>query len=105
LPVITFDDSLSIHFNGEEIKVNPRAARTHRQRQRCLFHPRECDPFWRYILLRPFPNIDLRSGGSVRGYIANVENAIKKVPADAKLIPGHGPLSYYEGVEGFSREC
>jgi len=22
LPLITFDDSLSVHFNGEEIKVN-----------------------------------------------------------------------------------
>src|SRR5262249_41043994 len=40
-----------------------------------------------------FPNIDLGGGGDVRGYIRNVENALKKVPSDAKLIPGHGPLS------------
>lgn len=48
-----------------------------------------------------FPNIDLGGGGDVRGYIRNVEDAIKKVPADAKLIPGHGPLSTVKELKEF----
>src|ERR1051325_10265810 len=93
LPVITFDDSLSVHFNGEEIKlVHVPPAHT------------DCDSvvyftganvihFGDTFFSGRFPNIDLNGGGSVRGYIQGVENAIAKTPADAKLIPGHGPLS------------
>jgi glyoxylase-like metal-dependent hydrolase (beta-lactamase superfamily II) len=40
-----------------------------------------------------FPFIDLASGGSVRGMIAACEKVIESVPADAKIIPGHGALS------------
>ena len=29
----------------------------------------------------------------MRGYVRNVEQSIRKVPAGAHLIPGHGPLS------------
>jgi glyoxylase-like metal-dependent hydrolase (beta-lactamase superfamily II) len=40
-----------------------------------------------------FPFIDLESGGSVRGMVAACEKVIERVPADAKIIPGHGRLS------------
>ena len=40
-------------------------------------------------------------GGDVRGYIRNVEDALKKTPADAKLIPGHGPLSTVKELKEF----
>src|SRR5215212_5741957 len=48
-----------------------------------------------------FPNIDLVGGGDVRGYIRNVADALRKVPADAKLIPGHGPLSTVKELKEF----
>ena len=48
-----------------------------------------------------FPNIDLSGGGDVRGYIRNVVDALKKTPADAKLIPGHGPLSTVKELKEF----
>jgi len=40
-----------------------------------------------------FPFIDTKSGGSVSGLIAGVEKVLGMIPADAKIIPGHGPLS------------
>ena len=101
LPVITFDDSLSVWFNGEEIKlVHVPPAHT------------DCDSiiyftganvihFGDTFFSGRFPNIDLGGGGDVRGYIRNVEDAIKKVPADAKLIPGHGPLSTVKELKEF----
>jgi len=101
LPVITFDDSLSVWFNGEEIKlVHVPPAHT------------DCDSiiyftganvihFGDTFFSGRFPNIDLGGGGDVRGYIRNVEDALKKVPADAKLIPGHGPLSTLKELKEF----
>jgi glyoxylase-like metal-dependent hydrolase (beta-lactamase superfamily II) len=101
LPVITFDDSLSIHFNGEEIKVI-HVPPAHTDNDSVIyFTGANVIHFGDTFFSGRFPNIDLRSGGSVRGYIANVENAIKKVPVDAKLIPGHGPLSTVKELKEF----
>jgi len=38
------------------------------------------------------PVIDLESGGSIEGMIANVERVLQVAPDDARLIPGHGPV-------------
>ena len=101
LPIVTFDESLSIHFNGEEIKVaHVPSGHT------------DCDSFVHFtgsnvvhmgdqFFSGRFPNIDLSSGGDVRGYIRNVEEAIKVLPPDVKLIPGHGPLSTIKELKAF----
>lgn len=101
LPIITFDESLSVHFNGEEIKaIHVPPAHT------------DCDSiiyftganvihFGDTFFSGRFPNIDLGGGGDVRGYIRNVEDAIKKTPPDAKLVPGHGPLSTVKELKEF----
>src|SRR5437879_5497381 len=86
LPVITFDDSLSVHFNGEEIKlVHVPPAHTDSD-SIVYFTGANVIHFGDTFFSGRFPNIDLAGGGDVRGYIRNVEDAIKKVPADAKLI-------------------
>lgn len=101
LPVITFDDSLSIHFNGEEIKLE-HVPPAHTDGD-CLVqftgaNVIHCgDTFFSGL----YPNIDLRAGGNVRGYIRQVEEAIRSVPADAILIPGHGPLSTVKELREF----
>jgi cyclase len=101
LPIITFDDSLSIHFNGEEIKaMHVPPAHTDND---CVIHFTGANVihFGDTFFSGRFPNIDLNGGGSVRGYIQNVADSIKKVPADAKLIPGHGPLSTIKELKEF----
>jgi glyoxylase-like metal-dependent hydrolase (beta-lactamase superfamily II) len=40
-----------------------------------------------------YPYIDLKSGGSVDGYIGAHEKALMLINADTKIIPGHGQLS------------
>jgi len=40
-----------------------------------------------------FPFIDLNGGGDVRGYRDAVAALVEEIPEDAKIIPGHGPLS------------
>jgi glyoxylase-like metal-dependent hydrolase (beta-lactamase superfamily II) len=94
LPVITFDNSLSLHFNGEEIKmVHVPPAHTDSD-SIIYFTGANVIHFGDTFFSGRFPNIDLGGGGGdVRGYIRNVENSLKKLPPDARLIPGHGPLS------------
>jgi glyoxylase-like metal-dependent hydrolase (beta-lactamase superfamily II) len=103
LPVITFDQSLSVHFNGEEIRVL-HYPRGHTDGDSIIFFTRSNvvhmgDDFFNGM----FPFIDLASGGDVEGYIRNVEAVIAKIPADAKIIPGHGPLAGIAELKSFHR--
>src|ERR1051325_9312066 len=101
LPVITFDHSLSVWFNGEEIKV-VHVPPAHTDSDSIVyFTGANVIHFGDTFFSGRFPNIDLGGGGDVRGYIHNVEDAIKQVPPDAKLIPGHGPLSTVKELRAF----
>ncbi|HYZ90553.1 MAG TPA: hypothetical protein VE620_14755 [Myxococcales bacterium] len=48
-----------------------------------------------------FPFVDLDSGGSVRGMIGAIDEVLPQIPADAKIIPGHGPLSTVADLKKF----
>lgn len=48
-----------------------------------------------------FPFIDLKSGGSVDGYINNVKLLISQIDDSTKLIPGHGDLMDKAGLQRF----
>jgi cyclase len=93
LPVITFQDSVAVHFNGEEIRVI-HYPNGHTDGDSVIFFTKSNvvhmgDDFF----AARFPFVDLGSGGSVQGMIAGVEKVLAQIPADAKVIPGHGPLS------------
>lgn len=48
-----------------------------------------------------FPFVDLENGGSVQGMAEAVAKVLAEIPADAKVIPGHGPLSTVEDLKAF----
>jgi len=93
LPVVTFNQSLSVHFNGEEIRVI-HFPQGHTDGDSVIFFTKSNvvhmgDDFF----ANRFPFVDLESGGSVQGLIKNIADIMAKLPADVKLIPGHGPIS------------
>jgi cyclase len=93
LPVITFKDNLSVHFNGEEIRAIHLPAGHTAGDSVIHFVGSNVFHFGDHLFVKVFPFIDLHSGGTVKGYIANLERLVKEIPADAKVIPGHGPLA------------
>jgi glyoxylase-like metal-dependent hydrolase (beta-lactamase superfamily II) len=103
LPVITFDQSLSVYFNGEEIRVI-HYPHGHTDGDAVIFFTganvvHMGDDFFSGM----FPFVDLDSGGDVDGYIKNVGDVITKLPANVKIIPGHGPLSNIDDLKRFHR--
>lgn len=103
LPVITFDNSLSVHFNGEEIKAI-HFPHGHTDGDSVIFFTKSNvvhlgDDFF----AGRFPFVDLDSGGSVQGLAKNIAKIIPKIPAGAKLIPGHGPISTIDDLKAFHR--
>jgi cyclase len=101
LPIITFNDRASVHLNGEDIKAIHFAA-GHTDGDSIIYFTKSNvihmgDDFVTY----GFPFVDLESGGSVEGIIAAVEKVASTAPADAKIIPGHGPLSTVADMKPF----
>jgi cyclase len=103
LPVVTFDHSLSIHFNDEEIRAIHFAHGHTDGDSVIVFTKSNVVHMGDHFFNGRFPFVDLASGGDVEGYARNVEAVIKQVPADAKVIPGHGPLATVDDLKRFHR--
>ena len=103
IPVITFDHNLTVHFNGEEIRAI-HYPHGHTDGDSVIFFTTSNvvhlgDNFF----AGRFPFVDLDSGGSVEGLTKNIGEIITKIPAGAKLIPGHGPLSTIDDLNQYHR--
>ena len=103
LPIITFDNQVTVHLNGEDIRALHLPA-GHTDGDSVIFFPKSNvvhmgDDFVTY----GFPFVDITSGGSVRGMIDAVDKVLAQVPADVKFIPGHGPLSNTDDVRKFQQ--
>ena len=101
--MITYTDSMSINLNGEEIKAvyYPNG---HTDGDTVVYFVKANvvhlgDDFF----VGRFPFVDVDSGGNVQGLINNVASLIKTLPADAKLIPGHGPLANIDDLKTYHK--
>jgi glyoxylase-like metal-dependent hydrolase (beta-lactamase superfamily II) len=101
LPVITFADGVTLHFNGEEIRVLHLPAGHTDGDSAIWFVGSNVVHMGDHFFAGRFPYVDTGSGGSVAGYTANVARVLELVPADAKVIPGHGPPSTVPDLEAF----
>ncbi len=102
LPVITYDQGLSLFFNGEEIQVTHLPAGHTDGDSMVYFTGSNVLHLGDQFTGEKFPFIDLESGGSLEGYLRNVERVLQTLPAGVKIIPGHGVISGREGLENFA---
>ena len=98
LPIITFEHDVTVHLNGEDIRALHFPA-GHTDSDAIIYFPKNNvvhmgDDFVRY----GYPFIDVAAGGSVQGMIDACEKSIEQLPADVKVIPGHGALSNVDDV-------
>jgi cyclase len=101
LPVITFADSLSLHFNGEEIRmVHLQPGHTDGDSVVVFTGSKVLHTGDQFFNGR-FPFIDLGSGGDAEGYKRNVETILKLAGTEMKIIPGHGALAGAADAKGF----
>lgn len=101
LPIITFNDKLSIHINGEQALIfHVENAHTDGDAMLYFTQSNALHTGDTYFNGR-YPYIDLKSGGSVDGYINAVKSAMIFVDENTKIIPGHGKLSNKTEYETF----
>ena len=101
LPILTYDQSMSVHFNGEELKLL-HVPHGHTDSDTLItFTKSNVVHMGDQFFNGRYPNIDLNGGGDIHRYIHNVETAIATINPTAKIIPGHGPLGNLDDLKKF----
>lgn len=93
LPVVTFNDEVTFHLNGDRIHafhVPP----AHTDGDSVVYF-KEADVVHMGDLFfnGMYPFVDAESGGSLDGVIAACGKVLAMTTASTKIIPGHGPLA------------
>jgi glyoxylase-like metal-dependent hydrolase (beta-lactamase superfamily II) len=93
LPVVTFDEAMTFHWNGEDIHAfHVEHAHTDGD---VIIHYRGSDIYHMgdTFFKGRFPFIDVDSGGNVDGVIAAADLVLRMSGSSTRLIPGHGELA------------
>ena len=100
LPRLTYSDSLTLQFNGEEIYIyHPNPAHTDGDsiiyfKNANVMHVGDVPASLRY------PNIGVNDGGTVEGMMAAGRQVMKVANANTRIIPGHlGPVIGFKEIE------
>jgi glyoxylase-like metal-dependent hydrolase (beta-lactamase superfamily II) len=93
LPVITFSESMTFHFNDDIIHViHVPDAHTDGD---AIYYFEKADVMHTgdAFINRGYPLIDIASGGTIKGQIEAANTMLDWVGPDTIIIPGHGPLA------------
>ncbi len=101
LPMVTFDKSITLHFNGGDINVF-HIKNAHSDSD-IVIHFKNANVIHTgdIIFSAGFPFIDIPHGGSVEGMIKAADQIVEMIDEETKIIPGHGPLTDREGVKEY----
>lgn len=101
LPLVTYDDGATIHFGGQTVKAM-HFPTGHTDGDTVVYFT-EANVLHTGDLMfaDKFPFIDIGSGGSVDGYINNVQSIIDMINPATIVIPGHGELAKVDDVKRF----
>lgn len=101
LPAITFHDGITLHFNGEEVRIL-HFPHGHTDGDSIIFFDTsKVVHMGDHFFNDRFPFVDLTSGGTLGGYMTNVATVIELLPDDWKVIPGHGALGEKKDLQRF----
>ncbi len=94
LPLVTYDDGLKLHLNGEEVRVMHMAA-AHTDGDSIVYWTKSNVIhmgdlfFWKMS----FPFVDASSGGDVRGIVTGADKVLAMANDQTKIVPGHGAVA------------
>lgn len=101
LPVVTFNDGVTFHLNGEEMRAH-HVPQAHTDGD-AFIHFRNANVIHTgdLVFAGMYPFIDLDSGGSVAGLIAAVDRMLQIADGSTRIIPGHGKVTDRAGLEAY----
>ncbi len=101
LPVVTFTDAVSFHWNGDEIRVF-HVSTAHTDGDAVVhFVGADVVHMGDTFFNKMYPFIDTSTGGTMAGMIAAVDAVLEIAGPDTKIIPGHGALANRTDLEAY----
>ena len=100
LPVITYDDTMQFHFNDEQVDLL-HAGPAHTTGDTAVIFRGNNVVHLGDVFNRGYPFIDADNGGDLAGMIAFCQAVLDTIDEDTVVVPGHGPLSDYEGLKAY----
>jgi glyoxylase-like metal-dependent hydrolase (beta-lactamase superfamily II) len=92
LPLLTYKGSITMHMNGEEIRLIPVPA-AHTDGDTMVYFPKAdvlmTGDFYRSA---GYPNIDRASGGTLNGMLQGLNAIIDLATPKTRIVPGHGAI-------------
>lgn len=93
LPNITFNDTITLHMNGEQMRLI-HVPPAHTDGDIIIHFPKANIIHTGDVYFNGFyPFIDSSTGGNLAGMIAAADRILALCDENTKIIPGHGPLS------------
>jgi len=101
LPVVTFTDAVTFHWNGDEIRVT-HAAPAHTDGDSIVrFVKADVVHMGDLFFNGLYPFIDTGSGGRVDGFVAAADQVLAATGEKTRFIPGHGPLASRADLQSY----
>ncbi|MDE0840830.1 MAG: MBL fold metallo-hydrolase [Porticoccaceae bacterium] len=100
LPTITFDDSLQLHFNGQQIDVMHFGA-AHTTGDAAIIFRGSNAVHMGDVYNTAYPFIDAGNGGSIDGLIAFSRAVLEQIDENTLVIPGHGTVGQYADLKNY----
>ena len=100
LPDVIFDDSLSVFFNGEEIKLI-HLPHAHTDTDIAVIFTESGVVSLGDVFVTLIPVTDFASGGDLYASADAIDYLIERLSPEIKIIPGHGKLASYEDLVEF----
>jgi glyoxylase-like metal-dependent hydrolase (beta-lactamase superfamily II) len=101
LPVITFDDKMQFHFNDEQIDLMHFGPAHTTGDTAIIFRGSNAVHLGDVFNQAGYPFIDADNGGELAGMIRFCEAVLETINTDTIVIPGHGPVSNYQGLADY----
>jgi glyoxylase-like metal-dependent hydrolase (beta-lactamase superfamily II) len=101
LPVITYADRMTFHFNGERIDLLHFGAAHTTGDTAVLFRDANAVHMGDVFNAR-YPFIDADNGGDLDGMIHFCRSVLDIVDPQTRVIPGHGPVMDYGALDRFT---
>ncbi|MBW0144696.1 MBL fold metallo-hydrolase [Sphingomicrobium clamense] len=102
LPVITFDSSVDLHWNGETIDI-VHVHHAHTDGDALVFFTGSKvlhmgDTYFNGVT---WPYIDTGNGGSIDGLVKAIASALARIDDSWTVIPGHGPVATHDDLHAY----
>jgi glyoxylase-like metal-dependent hydrolase (beta-lactamase superfamily II) len=101
LPVVTFAESVTLHLNGDTVRI-VHVADAHTDGDALVkFEQANVLHMGDTFFNGHYPFIDAGSGGSIDGLLAAVDAGLARADDDTLVVPGHGPRSNRAGLAAY----